>query len=290
MPCAPYLFTGKERDTESGNDYFGARYYGSSMGRFMSPDPLLPMLAWTPTSSQYQAFLQNPQDWNLYAYVLNNPLINTDPTGYECVWDNGSYDSENDKDTGSVGQCQGQGGTWIELGQNGGWSDSSNSSLQNAVQTIANNAANGMGTAISVIGANGTPNVTVYNSSGLTIGTATNNQITQYGYTGSSVLPSSESFQSDPFGMLTSAMSNQIIQSQQPQPDPLQLLGQNVMAGSGLYVQTPQQKKAQDCALGAAGLAVSVPFVPEAGAARLIYGAGVGIGGLSYATAGCFPF
>ena len=31
-------FTGKERDTESGNDYFGARYYASSMGRFMSPD------------------------------------------------------------------------------------------------------------------------------------------------------------------------------------------------------------------------------------------------------------
>ena len=30
--------TGKERDTESGNDYFGARYYASSMGRFMSPD------------------------------------------------------------------------------------------------------------------------------------------------------------------------------------------------------------------------------------------------------------
>jgi RHS repeat-associated protein len=31
-------FTGKERDTESGNDYFGARYYASSMGRWMSPD------------------------------------------------------------------------------------------------------------------------------------------------------------------------------------------------------------------------------------------------------------
>ncbi len=31
-------FTGKERDTESGNDYFGARYYSSQMGRFMSPD------------------------------------------------------------------------------------------------------------------------------------------------------------------------------------------------------------------------------------------------------------
>ena len=33
-----YRCTGKERDTESGNDYFGARYYSSSMGRFMSPD------------------------------------------------------------------------------------------------------------------------------------------------------------------------------------------------------------------------------------------------------------
>jgi RHS repeat-associated protein len=32
-------FTGKERDSESGNDYFGARYYASSMGRWMSPDP-----------------------------------------------------------------------------------------------------------------------------------------------------------------------------------------------------------------------------------------------------------
>jgi RHS repeat-associated protein len=31
-------FTGKERDTESGNDYFEARYYSSTMGRFMSPD------------------------------------------------------------------------------------------------------------------------------------------------------------------------------------------------------------------------------------------------------------
>jgi RHS repeat-associated protein len=34
-------FTGKERDSESGNDYFGARYFGSNMGRFLSPDPLV---------------------------------------------------------------------------------------------------------------------------------------------------------------------------------------------------------------------------------------------------------
>ena len=37
-------FTGKERDSESGLDYFGARYYGSNMGRFMSPDRWIPFL------------------------------------------------------------------------------------------------------------------------------------------------------------------------------------------------------------------------------------------------------
>jgi len=58
----PSLFTGKERDTESGNDYFGARYYASSMGRFMSPDKAF--------ADQYAV---NPQSWNLYSYVRNNP-------------------------------------------------------------------------------------------------------------------------------------------------------------------------------------------------------------------------
>jgi RHS repeat-associated protein len=65
--------TGKERDSESGNDYFGARYYGSSMARFMSPDD---------GTDQDPS---DPQSWNLYAYVRNNPLINTDPDGHDCV-------------------------------------------------------------------------------------------------------------------------------------------------------------------------------------------------------------
>jgi RHS repeat-associated protein len=64
-------FTGKERDTESGNDYFGARYYASSMGRWMSPD----------TDFTLKRILPNPQKWNRYAYVLNNPLIMFDPDG-----------------------------------------------------------------------------------------------------------------------------------------------------------------------------------------------------------------
>jgi RHS repeat-associated protein len=102
-----YKFTGKERDAESGNDYFGARYYASSMGRFMSPDP----------SQLVYADQTNPQSLNLYSYVRNNPLVNTDPTGMECVWDDGSYDSNDDPDTGSYAQCQGPngaGGTWVD--------------------------------------------------------------------------------------------------------------------------------------------------------------------------------
>jgi RHS repeat-associated protein len=63
--------TGKERDTESGNDYFKYRYYASSMGRWMSPDP----------SGLTHANLGNPQSLNLYNYVGNNPLTRTDLDG-----------------------------------------------------------------------------------------------------------------------------------------------------------------------------------------------------------------
>jgi len=74
--------TGKERDTESGLDDFGARYYASSIGRMMTPDPhtgtLLHML--------------NPQRWNMYAYALNNPLLFTDPTGMDAIAVNFSGD------------------------------------------------------------------------------------------------------------------------------------------------------------------------------------------------------
>jgi len=74
----PPRYAGKERDTESGNDYFLARYYGSSMGRFLTPDP----------SGLYFADQSNPQSFNQYAYVLNNTLINTDPTGLDCAYFN----------------------------------------------------------------------------------------------------------------------------------------------------------------------------------------------------------
>jgi RHS repeat-associated protein len=72
-------FTGKERDQESGLDYFGARYYGSALGRFTSPD-------WSaqPQPVPY-ASLSNPQTLNLYQYMRNNPLGGADQDGH-CDW------------------------------------------------------------------------------------------------------------------------------------------------------------------------------------------------------------
>jgi RHS repeat-associated protein len=67
----PSRSTGKERDTESGNDYFGARYYASTMGRWLSPD----------TDTTLKRILPYPQRWNRYAYVINNPLVRFDPDG-----------------------------------------------------------------------------------------------------------------------------------------------------------------------------------------------------------------
>ncbi len=71
-------FTGKERDTESGNDYFGARYYASNVGRFMSPD-------WSAKIEPVPySKLDDPQSLNLYSYVRNNPLSHDDPDGHDC--------------------------------------------------------------------------------------------------------------------------------------------------------------------------------------------------------------
>ena len=65
-----YKFTGQERDTESGLDFFNARHYSITTGRFMSPDPY---------NGSFD--LANPQSFNRYAYVGNNPLSFTDPSG-----------------------------------------------------------------------------------------------------------------------------------------------------------------------------------------------------------------
>ncbi len=73
---SPIHFTGKERDSESDNDYFGARYYISRHGRWLTPD-------WSARQEAVPyADLANPQTLNLYAYVGNNPVSHTDSDGH----------------------------------------------------------------------------------------------------------------------------------------------------------------------------------------------------------------
>ncbi len=68
----PFL-TRKERDIETGLDFFDARYYSSTQGRFTRPDPLLAT-----------GTVGSPQNWNRYSYCINDPLAYVDPSG--LIW------------------------------------------------------------------------------------------------------------------------------------------------------------------------------------------------------------
>jgi len=62
---APYTFSGKEKDTETGYHYFGARYYDSGLSIWLSVDPM---------SDKYPSM-------SPYNYYANNPVILVDPDG-----------------------------------------------------------------------------------------------------------------------------------------------------------------------------------------------------------------
>ena len=74
-----YKFTGKERDSETNLDYFGARYYSNGLGRFITPD-----WAAKATAVPYAEFA-DPQSLNLYTYVRNIPTTKIDGDGHETV-------------------------------------------------------------------------------------------------------------------------------------------------------------------------------------------------------------
>ncbi len=75
----PYKYTGQELDASTGLYYYKARYYDAALGRFIQPDKVV-------------SNPSNPQAWNRYSYVLNNPLKYSDPTGYaEALTDLGLY-------------------------------------------------------------------------------------------------------------------------------------------------------------------------------------------------------
>jgi RHS repeat-associated protein len=116
-----YKFTGKERDTETGLDYFGARYYGNWLGRFTTPDwaeTAVPIPYATPT---------DPQSLNQYTYVRNLPTSQID--------ENGHYDM-----AGS-GACQRQ--RFCQQQQDGG--GQSQSGGQSQTGRVASNVAVGVG-------------------------------------------------------------------------------------------------------------------------------------------------
>jgi RHS repeat-associated protein len=80
-------FTGQIHDQETGNDFFNARYYSNSTGRFLSPD--YSDAGNAPDPVPYADY-NNPQSLNLYAYVNNNPLSLTDPGGHGCYTSGGT--------------------------------------------------------------------------------------------------------------------------------------------------------------------------------------------------------
>ena len=138
-----YKFTGKERDTESGLDYFGARYMASSMGRFMSPD-------WSdaPDTVPYAEF-ENPQTLNLYSYGRNSPLVYNDPDGHDVsVCDNNGQCNTVSNEAYTAAQ-QGNNGslkapTLDQVGMNGNGSGQFNST------SITDGSGNSVGSATYV--------------------------------------------------------------------------------------------------------------------------------------------
>lgn len=68
-------FTGKERDAETGLDYFGARYFSAAQGRFAGPDPLMLSVE----------RLLDPQGLNLYSYTRNRPTMAIDDGGLATI-------------------------------------------------------------------------------------------------------------------------------------------------------------------------------------------------------------
>ena len=73
-----YKFTGKERDTETGLDYFGARFYNSELGRWYSVDPM---------AAKYPG-------WSPYNYCMGNPVRVYDPDGMRIRIATGEIDAD----------------------------------------------------------------------------------------------------------------------------------------------------------------------------------------------------
>ena len=115
-------FTSKQRDTESGLDYFGARYYNSYLGRFMSPDYQSADDDDVPDAVP-NGSLTNPQTLNLYSFTQNNPLSRRDYDGHASWGDcaDGSGDQCFNGDYNGERNCQGSSGCLFWNSQSSQW-------------------------------------------------------------------------------------------------------------------------------------------------------------------------
>ena len=96
-----YNFAGLDYDFESGTDHAQFRQYSSAQGRWMSPDPY---------DGSYDA--SNPQSFNRYSYVLNNPLRFKDPSGLTiCNYGSSDFGGDDIEETVDEGECTSNGGT-----------------------------------------------------------------------------------------------------------------------------------------------------------------------------------
>ena len=118
-------FTGQQHDNETGMDYFGARFYLSSIGRFMNPDPLLIT----------QSRLLKPSTLNLYIYANNNPLRFTDPTGMASIPSNSFADASDPNAGLPVNDLIGS-WTFNNLVREYGWSPSEAYALMRALPDL----------------------------------------------------------------------------------------------------------------------------------------------------------
>jgi RHS repeat-associated protein len=73
-----FKFTGQRQESSLGLYYYGARWYDPYLNRWTQPDTIVP--------DPY-----NPQDWDRYSYVRNNPIKYIDPTGYAQVCADGDW-------------------------------------------------------------------------------------------------------------------------------------------------------------------------------------------------------
>jgi RHS repeat-associated protein len=125
-------FTGKERDQETGLDFFGARYMSGVEGRFVSPDQ--------PLEDQQAG---DPQSWNLYSYVRNNPLKNIDPFGEDCITTSNQSSSGVEVTTERGGSAETCSGTYVDGTVNTNSYQYNGSSLS---YSFANDTTSGAGT------------------------------------------------------------------------------------------------------------------------------------------------